>query len=117
MTGRNQQIGRWGENLAARWYLEHGFDVVEQNWTVNEGELDLIAIDRDSSTVVFCEVKTRTSSRFGTGAEAVTKTKQRQVRKVAMLWLQQHNERFNNIRFDVASVDGDGDVNLIEGCF
>ncbi len=117
MTGRNQQFGRWGEGLAAEWYRDHGFEVTAQNWATSEGELDIVAIDRNASLVVFCEVKARSSDQFGTGAEAVTKTKQRQVRKIALLWLREHGAQFEEIRFDVASVNGAGEVDLIEGCF
>lgn len=117
MTGANQKLGEWGEGLAVDWYLREGYQVVERNWRVTEGEIDIIATTADRSVIVFCEVKTRTSTRFGSGAESVTPAKQRQVRKVALLWLRQCGANFDTIRFDVASVNGQGDVELLEGCF
>ncbi len=58
-------LGAEGEDLAARWYEDHGYEVLERNWRRREGEVDLIV--RQGKTVVFCEVKTRTTDRFGTG--------------------------------------------------
>ena len=76
---------RAGEDLAARWYEEHGYEVLERNWRRREGEVDLIV--RRGPTVVFCEVKTRSSDRFGTGAESVLPAKQRRIRRLASRWL------------------------------
>ena len=111
----NQEIGREGERLAAQWYIEHGYRMVECNWRVREGEIDLI-VERDG-VVAFCEVKTRTSARFGRGAEAVDWRKQRQVRALARQWLAGSTSSYREVRFDVADVDGDGVVEVITGCF
>ncbi len=98
--------GRRGEELAARWYVEHGFEIVDRNWRRREGELDLVA--RRAGTVVFCEVKTRTTDRFGTGAESVPPVKRRRIRRLAARWLAETRDRRPDgrleIRFDVASV-------------
>ena len=67
--------------------------------------------------VVFCEVKTRTSDAFGVPAEAVTRTKRAQLRKLGVQWLEQAGRRSaGEIRFDVASVLA-GDVEVIEAAF
>ena len=55
------------------WYAAAGYEILDRNWRVREGELDLVA--RDSRTIVFCEVKTRRSDAFGLPAEAVTVAK------------------------------------------
>jgi putative endonuclease len=114
MATRNE-IGRSGEDLAAAWYEAHGFEVVARNWRVRQGEIDLILAA--PGLVVFCEVKRRSSGRYGTGAEAVNWRKQQRIRTVALHWLGQLNQRVADIRFDVAQVDGDGTVDVIEGCF
>src|SRR5487761_96797 len=62
-------VGQAGEELAARWYLEHGYEVVERNWRCRFGELDIVA--RKGSLTVFCEVKARNGTAFGHPAEAV----------------------------------------------
>jgi len=96
-------LGDAGEDLVARWYVDAGYRVLDRNWRCREGELDVI-VSRDS-ILVFCEVKTRRSTAFGTPAEAVTFTKQRRLRTLAMRWLDAHpGARARTLRFDVASV-------------
>ncbi len=70
----NKQIGDLGEQLAADFLIKNGYTVLERNYRTPYGELDIIAKDRD--TVVFVEVKTRSTDRFGTGFDAITKKKQ-----------------------------------------
>ncbi len=101
--------------MAAAWYEANGFEVLARNWRIRAGEIDIIAARPD--LVVFCEVKSRTSARYGSGAEAVNWRKQQRVRTVALRWLEQVDRHFADMRFDVASVDGDGNIDLIEGCF
>ena len=66
-------LGRWGERRAARHYEAAGYVVLDQNWHVRGGELDLVMMRGDE--IVFCEVKTRSSNRFGSGLEAVDERK------------------------------------------
>jgi putative endonuclease len=88
--------------------------VVARNWRCRLGELDLIV--RDGSTFVFCEVKSRRTDRFGTGAEAVTREKRQRIRHLAAQYLGQSKVRPATIRFDVASVLDD-DLEVIQGAF
>lgn len=111
----NQAVGRAGEDAAVAHYEQHGYVLVARNWRVRTGEIDLICV-RDG-TVVFCEVKTRTSNRYGHGFEAVDWRKQRRLRALALQWLQQCETNYPEIRFDVADVDRAGKVELLEGCF
>lgn len=104
-----------GEEAAAGWYQSRGYEVVARNWRGQHGELDLVL--RRSATIVFCEVKTRSSVAFGEPHEAVTRTKQLRIRRLALEWLAQQGRhpRFE-IRFDVASVRA-GAVEVLEGAF
>ena len=104
MTIARKQLGSTGERIAARWYESEGYDVVAMNWRVAEGEIDVIA--RREEVLVFCEVKTRNGNRFGTGLDAVTVEKQRQVRMLAYHWLRLH-PMFGvaTVRFDVVAID------------
>ena len=87
----------------AQWYSDAGYRVLDRNWRCREGELDVIVAR--ASVLVFCEVKTRRTTAFGSPAEAVTVTKQRRIRTLAMRWLDEHPEaRARTLRFDVASV-------------
>ena len=113
-------LGAAGEEAVARWYVAAGYDVVDRNWRCREGELDLV-LTRDR-VLVFCEVKTRRTTAFGVPAEAVTITKQRRLRTLAMRWLDAHpRPRAGTLRFDVASVlaarGGPPVIDVIEGAF
>jgi putative endonuclease len=99
----NKARGRWGEDVVARWYVAHGYEVVDRNWRSSTGEIDLVA-SRDS-VVVFCEIKTRASDRYGAPATAVGHTKQQRLRRLAVEWLAAHDVH-GTIRFDVAAVTG-----------
>jgi putative endonuclease len=100
----------------AAWYVERGYEVLARNWRCPEGELDLVL--RDGRTVVFCEVKTRSSTAFGAPVEAVTRAKQARLRRLAGCWLESADRaaRTSAIRFDVASVLA-GEIEVIEGAF
>ncbi len=114
MTRARQVLGAAGENLSAAWYEARGYRVVARNWRCREGELDLVM--RYGATIVFCEVKTRTSLAFGSPFEAVTPVKQRRIRRLAAAWLHETGGHAANVRFDVAAVL-DGNVEVIESAF
>jgi putative endonuclease len=94
-------LGADGEALVATWYEDRGYRVVDRNWRCRDGELDLVL--RGDGVVVFCEVKTRSSTAFGI-AEAVTAVKARRIRRLAVQWLAARRVRAREIRFDVAAV-------------
>lgn len=114
MTTQRRDLGTTGEERAARWYEENGYEVLARNWRNRVGELDLVLCR--GRTIVFCEVKTRSSSAFGTPAEAVTRTKRERIRHLASLWLMDSPLRAREIRFDVAEVTRSS-VEVIEGAF
>lgn len=95
-------VGRYGEDVAVRHLVDAGLQIIARNWRCNEGEIDIVAVERGA--LVFCEVKTRSSDRFGVPAEAVTRRKADRLRRLAYLWLQQHPAGGAEIRFDVVSV-------------
>ncbi len=114
MTAGRRALGAHGERLAARWYEARGYTVVDRNWRCRDGELDLVLAK--GRTVVFCEVKTRSSAAYGSPAEAVTRTKQLRLRRLAVRWLDEHEARPGGLRFDVAGVVG-REVSVIEAAF
>ncbi len=114
MTRARQVLGAAGEDLSAAWYEARGYRVLARNWRCREGELDLVM--RTGTTLVFCEVKTRTSLAFGSPLEAVTPVKQRRIRRLGAAWLQETGVHANNVRFDVAAVL-DGSVEVVENAF
>ena len=89
--------------------------MVERNWRCGAGEIDLIVLR--GRLLVFCEVKTRSSVAFGTPAEAVGRTKQARIRRLAARYLHEDaSPGSKQIRFDVAAVLG-GRLEVIEGAF
>ena len=98
------EIGALGEQLAVDHLTALGLRVLARNWRCRYGELDVIASDADGRTVVFVEVKTRTSERFGGVAEAVSPDKVRRLRRLAGLWLAGQERRWTNVRIDVVGV-------------
>ncbi|MDE0700378.1 MAG: YraN family protein [Acidimicrobiaceae bacterium] len=106
-------LGRWGEELVARSYESAGYEVLDRNWKIKGGELDLVLGRRGE--IVFCEVKTRSSDRFGSAVEAVGPRKQQLLRRTALSWLEQHGSG-GRLRFDVASVVA-GRVTIITSAF
>ena len=115
MTRARLRLGAAGEDLAAAWYESNGYRILARNWRCREGEIDLVCL-RDR-VVVICEVKTRSSDRFGLPAEAVTPTKQRRLRRLAARFLAAAGGAGGrSLRFDVASVRG-GRVEVIEAAF
>jgi putative endonuclease len=83
-------IGRYGEDVAARHLTDAGLTILDRNWRCRAGELDIIAVD--SGVLVFCEVKTRSSTQFGDPAEAVIGAKAARIRRLAMAWLAAQRE-------------------------
>ena len=114
MTDHRRALGAAGEEQATAWYVEHGYAVVARNWRCREGELDLVV--RRGGELVFVEVKTRRTDRFGIPVEAVTPTKQRRLRVLAGRYLQETGVRAASMRFDVVGILAD-QLDVIEAAF
>ncbi|TMM32632.1 MAG: YraN family protein [Actinobacteria bacterium] len=119
MTRAKDAVGAYGERVAVRYLIDQGMVLLDRNWRCRAGELD--AVLRDGDTVVFAEVKTRRSGRFGPPAEAVVPAKVRRLRRLAALWLAQSRVRPREVRFDVVSVlprsSGPATVEHLRGAF
>lgn len=110
-----RRLGTWGEELARHHYEILGYECLEHSWRGSGGEIDLI-LEKDGE-VVFAEVKTRSSARFGVPAAAVDHHKRQKIRATSLEWLTQRDIGYSDMRFDVVSVDADGEVEVLEGCF
>jgi putative endonuclease len=110
----NAALGGFGEHRAVLHYQAHGYEVLERNWRCPAGEIDLICAR--GSLLVVCEVKARTGSVHGHPLEAVTTPKQRRLRRLAAMYLQQQEKRWADVRFDAAAVL-DGILEVVEGAF
>ncbi|MEA1961796.1 MAG: YraN family protein [Bacillota bacterium] len=113
-----QQTGKYGEELAVNYLLSKGYKIIVRNYRSKEGEIDIIC--SDGKTIVFVEVKTRRSTRFGTPEEAITRTKMQHIRRTALTYLAEQGERYKEIRFDVIAILLQGqtpEINHIEAAF
>ncbi len=102
-TTTQNELGRRGEDLAAEYLEGLGLVVLARNWRCREGELDILATD-GLSTLVVCEVKTRTGTGFGTPFEAVTLGKRRRLRRLTQLYLSATHSGWQRVRFDVIGI-------------
>jgi putative endonuclease len=112
--GGRRQLGQRGEEAVADWYSAAGYEIAARNWRCRDGEIDLVLVDPDG-VLVICEVKTRTSTAYGTPEEAVTATKRLRLRRLAARWLAASRTRgagMRTVRFDVAGVMADGSGRL-----
>ena len=102
---RRRRIGQIGEDMAARFVTEMGWQIIERNWRCRYGELDLIAAE--GSRLVIVEVKTRASRTYLDPVAAVTREKLARMRRLARLWLSGQSTYWPLIRFDIVSVQLD----------
>ena len=99
--------GAWGEAVAAAYLRKKGYRIVQQNFSTRFGEIDLIV--QDARYIVFVEVKTPKSDRFGAAREAVDLHKQRRLIATAEQWLQRNPTNLQP-RFDVVEIYGEEDL-------
>ena len=103
--------GRRGEDLAAVFLFEKDYRILARNWRTRAGEIDIIAWKE--GVIVFCEVKSRSSKRCGSGAESVHRRKQMKIIQVALLYLQKTQQFEAKCRFDVIEIDTTGESETI----
>lgn len=109
-----REAGARGEARAARALRARGYRIVEQNFRCRSGEIDIVA--RDGDALVFVEVRTRRSDRFGSAIETISAAKQKQVVRVARAYLAARRLSPAACRFDVVGITGD-ELVIIEDAF
>jgi len=105
MTDARQRLGESGEELAFHELTARGYVILETRYRKRHGEIDIIA--QEGETIVFVEVRVKTSAEFGTAAESVTRAKQRQVVAMAIDYIARHGLHNRPCRFDVVAIDTD----------
>lgn len=106
------RLGRQGERAAAALLTRAGLRVLARNWRAGRLELDLVC--RDGDTLVFVEVKTRSTAAFGGPAAAVSPAKRRALSRAAQIWLDEHGDWDRPCRFDVVCVVRAGEALELE---
>lgn len=98
------ELGALGEQLAVDHLTGQGWTILVRNWRCRYGELDVVAADPATATVVFVEVKARTGDGFGGLAYAVPTRKVHRLRRLAALWLARQDTCWSTVRIDVIGV-------------
>lgn len=115
----NKILGNKGEKIAGEYLESHGYKIIQRNFRCMFGEIDIIACKQD--VVVFAEVKTRLSMKYGRPGAAVDGRKQQKIIKTAQWFLRGNKNPGKHFRFDVLEVlrtpAGQSSINHVQGAF
>ena len=118
MLNRAQEFGKQSELLASNYLRLSGYNILELNYRNRIGEIDIIA--RDGPVLVFIEVKSRKTARFGSPKNAITPIKQMKISKTALAYLKESGQLNNKARFDVVAIDArynPPDIEVVKNAF
>lgn len=99
----DQNLGAWGEDLAVKFLVRHGYRVLERNYRVWEGEIDVVAVFDDE--IIFVEVKTRSSDRFGPPEESLIQKKKIRLYRAGCRFLEAQGMMDKAFRFDMIAIE------------
>ena len=113
----NKQLGAQGETWALEYFLASGYSLIEKNYRIKAGEIDLIVENQE--WVVFVEVKTRLGTNYGYAFESVDSRKQKKIANTSLMYLQKNRMSDVQVRYDVIEVYpmGEERVNHFENAF
>lgn len=98
----NKLKGKTGEELACSYLKKNGYSILDRNYSTDVGEIDIVATD--TKTLIFVEVKARSSEDYGYPGEAVTYVKRRKINQVAAQYMKKYRFFNVDVRFDVIEV-------------
>jgi putative endonuclease len=101
--GPKQRTGAFGESKTAEFVTQRGDEILDRNWRIREGEIDLVSLSRDG-IFHFIEVKTRSSLAFGHPFEAINAEKAHRMQRLALAWLATHGCLGCDYAIDVVAV-------------
>jgi len=105
MTTARQRLGQRGEDAACEFLVRQGMKVIDRNWRCGYGEADIIVLD--GRTLVFCEVKTRTSKKYGKPEESITFKKRERYYNLISVYRSRTTTRHSSIRCDAIFITVD----------
>ena len=110
----NINIGKYGEGLACKYLESKGYKIKERNYRTFLGEIDIVC--EYKKNIIFVEVKTRRSDKFGYPEEAINFSKQRKIIKNALCYLAKYHLWGENCCFDVilVRISKDKDIKSIK---
>jgi len=97
------ELGTRGEEFTAQYLKIRGFTILDRNWRIKEGEIDIVALSPEKE-IVFIEVKTRSSIDFGDPLEAISPEKLHRLQRLALAWLATHQRLGHLYRIDVSGI-------------
>jgi putative endonuclease len=101
----NQNVGRFGEKLARDYLMKRGYSIIGANVKTSYKEIDIVSLK--DNVLVFAEVKTRTSEKFGGAEESIFSNKTNHLKKAIGLYLREHRKalKYQDIRLDLIAID------------
>ena len=99
---QKQVLGKYGEDVAAQYLNDRGYQIVDRNWRCSTGEIDLVALH--NGRYIFVEVKTRNGTGFGHPFEAITSNKVLRMRKLVAQWCSANEKAGARVRLDAIAV-------------
>ncbi|MCK9281132.1 MAG: YraN family protein [Melioribacteraceae bacterium] len=115
MKVNNKNFGGSGEKLAADFLQKKGYEIIRLNYRFHHGEIDLIA--KENEVLVFVEVKTRLSDKYGSPITAISKSKLNQIRKIAEAYIAVNKIKDTDCRIDFIGIlykNGEPEIEHIE---
>lgn len=111
IMAEHNDIGRWGEDIAARYMAGKGWYIRHRDWRWEHKDIDLVCIDEDDTTLLFVEVKTRTTLLRGNPIDAVDSKKRRNIVEAASAYRRLYKKENRHVRYDIISIIGSPDTN------
>jgi len=119
MSYKRKKQGRDHEELAVSYLIKNGYQIIKRNYTFFHGEIDIVAQEKDF--LVFVEVKSRNSIRYGQAIESLTQKQQKKICQTALGFIKNHQITDPNVRFDVVAIQNDWkqgmSIQLIKNAF
>jgi putative endonuclease len=116
---KRHQLGKESEKFAVEYLQKQGYTIIQQNYRIRGGEIDIIA--QENNTLVFIEVKSRTSTHYGHAIESLTQQQQKRLYKTAITYIHEHKQENKRARFDVIAIQKNqytgADIRLIKNAF
>ena len=100
---RNNRTGAFGEEAVVQYLLRNKMEILDRNWRVKEGEIDIVARSYEG-IYIFIEVKTRSSLTFGHPLESIDRAKAQRLQRLALAWLATHSKLGAEFQIDCAAV-------------
>lgn len=106
----HNELGKWGEEQAALYLRSKGWYIRHRDWHCGHRDVDIVAIDEDSSIVIFVEVKTRSTGQWGEPDEAIDLEKQNSIIQTAGAYIRNFRLEYCEVRYDTISIVGTPDT-------